>query len=158
VVVSNRSLTGRPARRRAPAADREEALAARLPAAPVQAGGSVEETLRRIWSNVLGAAEVGLHDNFFALGGDSILGLQVVARAREAGLELGAGQIFEHQTVAELAAALTGGRPAVRTEESPAVTPGDFPLAGMDEAGLGRLFEQIAAIDGIDGIDDGDEP
>jgi phthiocerol/phenolphthiocerol synthesis type-I polyketide synthase E len=158
VVVSNRSLTGRPARRRAPAADREEALAAWRPGAPVQAGGSVEETLRRIWSNVLGAAEVGLHDNFFALGGDSILGLQVVARAREAGLELGAGQIFEHQTVAELAAALTGGRPAVRTEESPAVTPGDFPLAGMDEAGLGRLFEQIAAIDGIDGIDDGDEP
>jgi aryl carrier-like protein len=96
-------------------------------------------------------AEVGLHDNFFSLGGDSILGLQVVARAREAGLELAPGQIFEHQTVAQLAAALGGGPGGHRqAEETMPDTVGDFPLAEMDEAGLGQLFEQLAAIDSED--------
>ncbi len=138
--------------------ERGRARAALLPEeSPVVSGGSggsVEETLRRLWSEVLGVAEVGVHDNFFALGGDSILGLQVVARAREAGLELAPGQIFEHQTVAALASAVGGGQaPASEppVEESPAAfTPGDFPLAGMDEAGLGRLFEQIAVIDSLE--------
>jgi acyl transferase domain-containing protein len=151
VVVATRSLTGRPARRRA-AAQNEDGPAPRSSRRPAPViGGSVEETLRRLWSEVLGVAEVGVHDNFFALGGDSILGLQVVARAREAGLELAPGQIFEHQTVAALAAVLDGGGKPPAAEEAPAAfTPGDFPLAGMDEAGLGRLFEQIAAIDSLE--------
>jgi non-ribosomal peptide synthase protein (TIGR01720 family) len=46
-----------------------------------------------------------VHDNFFELGGDSILGIQIVARAREAGLGITPRQIFQHQTIAELAAA-----------------------------------------------------
>jgi aryl carrier-like protein len=125
------------------------------PAGPVPSvtDAGVEETLRRLWSEVLGVPEVGIHDNFFSLGGDSILGLQVVARARDAGLELTPGQIFEHQTVAQLAAVLRVESP--RVEEAPAETgPGDFPLAEMDEAGLGQLFEQLAVIDAITAEDE----
>ncbi len=68
-----------------------------------------EEALAAIWARTLGVEQVGIGDNFFALGGDSILSLQVVARAREAGLRLTAQQVFQHQTLAELAAAAGEG-------------------------------------------------
>ncbi|MGW6598225.1 amino acid adenylation domain-containing protein [Streptomyces sp. NPDC055036] len=79
-----------------------------------------ERALAGIWADVLGVPRVGVEDNFFALGGDSILSLQVVARARRAGLRLLSRDIFRHQTVAALAphaareeaAAGTAGRPA----------------------------------------------
>ena len=59
--------------------------------------------LANIWSQLLRIERVGVHDKFFELGGDSILSLQVTARANQAGLRLTANQIFEHQTIAELA-------------------------------------------------------
>ncbi|HKP13463.1 MAG TPA: condensation domain-containing protein, partial [Blastocatellia bacterium] len=65
---------------------------------------AVEETLARIWSDLLGVEKVGIHDNFFSLGGDSILSIQIVARAKEAGVRLAPRQLFQYQTVAELAA------------------------------------------------------
>ncbi len=64
-----------------------------------------EEILSSVWARVLGIERIGIHDNFFELGGDSILSIQVVAAAREAGLRFGARDLFQHQTVAELAAA-----------------------------------------------------
>ncbi|HSU14836.1 non-ribosomal peptide synthetase, partial [Longimicrobium sp.] len=76
-----------------------------------------EQVLAGIWAEVLGAGRVGAGDNFFELGGDSILSIQVVTRARRAGLELSPRQIFEHQTLAELAA-VAGG--AARAGERPA--------------------------------------
>lgn len=63
----------------------------------------VEEILCDIWSKVLGVEQVGVSDNFFELGGDSILSIQVIARAREAGVRLTPRKFFEHQTIAELA-------------------------------------------------------
>jgi phthiocerol/phenolphthiocerol synthesis type-I polyketide synthase E len=68
-----------------------------------------EETLAGIWASILGVEEVGIHDNFFDLGGDSILGIQIITKAKRAGLELAPEVLFEHQTVAELAAQLPGG-------------------------------------------------
>ncbi|MFP2911948.1 condensation domain-containing protein, partial [Pyxidicoccus sp. 3LFB2] len=65
---------------------------------------ATEQTLVDIWSKVLGRARVGIRDNFFELGGDSIVSLQVVARARQAGLQLSPRQLFQHQTVEALAA------------------------------------------------------
>ena len=62
-----------------------------------------ERILSGIWSELLKLERVGLHDNFFHLGGDSILSIQVVARARQSGLLLTPRQIFEHPTIAALA-------------------------------------------------------
>jgi amino acid adenylation domain-containing protein/non-ribosomal peptide synthase protein (TIGR01720 family) len=62
-----------------------------------------EQTLAAIWTDLLGLEKVGVHDNFFELGGDSIISIRVVARAAQAGLRLSARQMFEHQTIAELA-------------------------------------------------------
>ena len=64
----------------------------------------VEKILASVWEEVLSVSRVGIHDNFFKLGGDSILSIQVIARARQAGVGLVPRQIFEKQTIAELAA------------------------------------------------------
>ncbi|GAB2776620.1 non-ribosomal peptide synthetase [Streptomyces chlorus] len=67
-----------------------------------------ERRIARIWADVLGVADVGAHDNFFHLGGDSILSMQVVSRLRRDGLHLATRDLFTHQTVAELATVVTG--------------------------------------------------
>jgi len=67
----------------------------------------VEEVLARIWSELLGVEKVGVHDNFFELGGDSIISIQIVARARQQGLAISPRQVFQYQTIAELASVAT---------------------------------------------------
>ena len=62
-----------------------------------------EILLASIWQDVLQLPAVGIHDNFFELGGDSILSIQVIARANQAGLRVTAKQLFQHQTIAQLA-------------------------------------------------------
>ena len=64
---------------------------------------AVEEVLAGIYAQVLGLERVGVDDSFFELGGDSILSMQVVARARAAGLVCRPRDIFVEQTVARLA-------------------------------------------------------
>ena len=71
-----------------------------------------EEVLAGIWARALGVEKVGIHDNFFALGGDSILSLRVVGMAGERGLSLSLPELFEHQTIAELAGAIARREPA----------------------------------------------
>ncbi|WP_139825969.1 non-ribosomal peptide synthetase, partial [Mycobacterium parmense] len=66
-------------------------------------GNAVEEVLAGIYAEVLGVARVGVDDSFFELGGDSIMSMQVVARARAAGLTCRPRDIFVEQTVARLA-------------------------------------------------------
>jgi non-ribosomal peptide synthase protein (TIGR01720 family) len=63
----------------------------------------IEETLAKIWAGVLGVERVGIYDNFFDLGGDSLLSMQVVVRANQAGLRFTPWQLLQHQTVAEMA-------------------------------------------------------
>src|ERR1043166_2305293 len=65
---------------------------------------AAEDKLVQIWKEVLKIEQVGVQDNFFQLGGDSILSIQVVARANDAGVRITVRQLFEHQTVAGLAA------------------------------------------------------
>ncbi|NMK49941.1 non-ribosomal peptide synthetase, partial [Achromobacter sp. Bel] len=80
-------------------------------AAPVGAAGTeapqgdVERRLAAIWSELLGGVHIGRSGDFFALGGDSILSLKMIARARKQGLRITAKQVFEHTTLRALAAA-----------------------------------------------------
>ncbi|HSX62872.1 MAG TPA: amino acid adenylation domain-containing protein, partial [Tahibacter sp.] len=62
-----------------------------------------ERQLAAIWQQVLRVGQVGIHDNFFEIGGDSILSIQVVSRANQAGIGVTTKQLFEAQTIAELA-------------------------------------------------------
>ncbi|KOV96729.1 non-ribosomal peptide synthetase [Streptomyces sp. NRRL B-3648] len=86
-----------------------------------------EQTLAAIWSEVLGVPEVGADDNYFTLGGDSILGIRIVSAARRAGLALTPRHLFTHQTLAELAAAAERVPVATVAAEQGPVT-GDAPL------------------------------
>ncbi|HEY0497536.1 MAG TPA: amino acid adenylation domain-containing protein, partial [Kutzneria sp.] len=80
-----------------------------------------ERVLAEIWAGVLGGERIGVQDNFFALGGDSILSIQVVSRARAAGLRLTSRDLFTHQTIAELAlVARTSADVAAPVIEGPA--------------------------------------
>lgn len=63
----------------------------------------IEQELVHIWQELLDRRNVGIHSNFFELGGDSILSIQVVARARQAGIALSPKQIIQFQTIAGLA-------------------------------------------------------
>ena len=84
-------------------------------------GGSArtpqEEILCGLFGEVLGVSGVGIWDNFFELGGDSIISIQLVSRARQAGLVITPRAVFQHQTVEALAAA------AASLEERAAVVP-----------------------------------
>jgi amino acid adenylation domain-containing protein/non-ribosomal peptide synthase protein (TIGR01720 family) len=88
-----------------------------------------EQILVEIWSELLGVS-VGIHSNFFELGGDSILSLQVIARAYQAGLHLTPKQLFQHQTIATLAAIAT----PISSSSSPAAeVSGTVPLTPIQQ-------------------------
>ncbi|WP_289355733.1 non-ribosomal peptide synthetase [Paenibacillus sp. S-12] len=84
-----------------------------------------EAQLAAIWADVLGVEQVGIHDNFFELGGDSILSIQIVSRARQSGLQLTPKMLFQHQTIADLAAEIREGA-GVEAEQG--IVTGEVPL------------------------------
>ncbi len=97
---------------------------------------AVEEILSGIYAQVLGLERVGVDESFFELGGDSILAMQVVARARAAGLVCRPRDIFVEQTVARLAGVAEGA-------------------AGLVDEGSGTvvatpIMRWLASIDGPD--------
>ncbi|WP_269507211.1 non-ribosomal peptide synthetase [Burkholderia sp. IMCC1007] len=94
--------------------------------------GPVENALAEVWQAVLKAPRVGRDDNFFELGGDSILVLQVIARARKRGVRFTPKQLFDGPTVAELAR-------IAKTEEVATATPASAPPAPATPAAAAIL-------------------
>jgi aryl carrier-like protein len=91
----------------------EQARASRPYVAPQ---GATEIKLAQIWAEILGREQVGVEDNIFEIGGDSLLIFRIVARANEGGMKLTVRQFFEHRTIAALAArvGVTESRPLPR--------------------------------------------
>ena len=103
------------------------------PQADYQAPATAHEALLAdIWQGVLGVQRVGREDNFFELGGDSIISIQVVSRARQAGLQLSPKDMFQHQTLRALAAVV---RDAV-VQEVQGPEQGETPLLPIQRAFL----------------------
>ncbi|HZU47213.1 MAG TPA: amino acid adenylation domain-containing protein, partial [Mycobacterium sp.] len=100
-------------------------------------GSLVEEILAGIYAQVLGVERVGVDDSFFELGGDSILAMQVVARARAAGLSCKPRDVFVEQTVARLARIA-----AVAASDAEVVDEGIGPLAATP------IMRWLASVDG----------
>jgi aryl carrier-like protein len=71
---------------------------------PVEPETETERQIATVWREVIGTPRVGLHDNFFEIGGDSIASVRIAARLRAIGLPLKVRDLFDHQTVAALAA------------------------------------------------------
>ncbi|MFE2979167.1 amino acid adenylation domain-containing protein [Streptomyces sp. NPDC059258] len=102
-------------------------------------GTEVEEVLASVYAEVVGLDRVGLDDDFFAVGGDSIRSIQVVTRARARGVEVTPRQIFECRTVGELArAARHGGRPGPVLAELEGGATGFMPLLP-----IGRYLSEL---------------
>ncbi|MEV5013905.1 non-ribosomal peptide synthase/polyketide synthase [Streptomyces sp. NPDC053780] len=129
------TVNGKLDRKALPAPDYAAASTGRAARTPA------EELLCTLFAEVLGLSAVGIDDGFFDLGGDSILSIQLVSRARAAGLALAVRDVFEYQSAAELAAALAerDGDAAPEVEEVP--PHGPVPLtpvmARVAELGLG---------------------
>jgi amino acid adenylation domain-containing protein len=114
----------------------------------------VEERLAAIWLEALKDrigpdGRIGRHDNFFALGGDSLLAIRIVTRAREAGLVLTVLQLFERQTLADLARLpqiLGEPAPSVPEPEGeiPAESSPDLSGADFDSDDLARFLADLA--------------
>ncbi len=95
------------------------------------------DQLARLWAEALGVERVGLDDNYFDLGGDSIISIQIVARARRLGLDLKPRDVFEHQTVRALSAhlaALTPHAAVVAPETNPLETEATMAVASATVA------------------------
>jgi len=75
------------------------------PSALVGPRNEAERILVEIWKTVLNTDEIDIHDDFFELGGDSILSIRTISRANQAGLAITPHQFFESPTIADLAAA-----------------------------------------------------
>ncbi|WP_159050667.1 amino acid adenylation domain-containing protein, partial [Streptomyces pseudovenezuelae] len=119
-----------------PAPDGERVASAGVYVAPRT---DTERVLAGVWAQVLGLERVGVEDNFFDVGGDSIISIRVVARARELGVHVTVAQLFDHQTVAGLASVAERERAA--DAEQGAVA-GEFPLTPVQHAFFSRQLSE----------------
>lgn len=105
---------------------------------------AAEAQLAEIWQEALQVEQVGVDDNFFELGGDSILAIQIISRARQAGLHFSVRELFQARNIAQLTAAATGETPAPQTPtaQTPSTPPAAadvYPLAPMQAEMLAHL-------------------
>jgi len=101
-------------------------------------GTAAEAALADVWAEVLGVERVGIDDNYFALGGDSMRSVRLVAAARRRGLSISIPHIYRHQTVRALAGAAAPADPAPRSAD-----PSPHPFALLDPAARGSLPEEV---------------
>jgi len=100
----------------------------------------VEEILAAIWTEVLAVDRIGIDDNFFSLGGDSMLSVRAVALAKERGLELAIQDVFRHPTIRDLAGTVEATLGLPTADEEPAG--GDRP----DAEELAALVESVGEL------------
>jgi amino acid adenylation domain-containing protein/non-ribosomal peptide synthase protein (TIGR01720 family) len=101
---------------------------------------ALEQQIASIWQDVLKVQNVGLTDNFFELGGDSIISILVVSRARQAGIQFSPKELFEAQTVQQLALLARTGTPAQEIDQQPLTGP--TPLLPVHQAFFQRAIPE----------------
>ena len=89
-----------------------------------------EMALANIWSEVLGLEQVGIHNNFFEIGGDSILSIQIVGRAKQSGIQLTTMDLFQHQTIMALASV---AREGTQSHAEQGIVTGQLPLTPIQQ-------------------------
>ena len=129
-------------RKALPAAD-----ASQMQASYVAPKTELQQRLANLWQDVLKLEKVGISDNFFDLGGDSIISIQLVSRARQNGIQFSPKDLFQHQTIEHLAS-------VARTESSatPAAPAQDlraFALSGLNAEQLAALPVPLEQIEDI---------
>jgi aryl carrier-like protein len=112
---------------------------------------TAEEVLAGIVADLLGRRRVGVHDHFFEIGLDSILGIQLVSRARQAGLAVDPAHLFRHPNIAELAAAAqsSSDRQGSSGNSPTAVAPFELTPEGIDLETVQRGFADQGGIEDL---------
>jgi hypothetical protein len=108
---------------------------------------NAEHTIAAIWREVLKVEDVGIDDDFFELGGDSLLSIRVISRAGREGLRVSPERFFERPTIRQMAAMAAESEDAKLRRDHPA-TKGEAPLAGfgvtgLDDATLGAIATSL---------------
>lgn len=106
---------------------------------------AMETALQAIVAKVLRLPAVSVTENFFAIGGDSILSLQVVAQAHEQGIALSAKQVFERQTIAAMAEV---AQPLTVSQAEPVADDAAFSASGLSDDELHALMAELNEVDG----------
>lgn len=101
----------------------------------------LEKLIAGIWAELLGIERVGIHSNYFELGGDSITSIRVVARITESGFQLSLKEMFTHQTVAELASAIGSGTTVLAAEQG--IVMGNVPLTPIQQWFFHKELENV---------------
>ncbi|MBK5007042.1 non-ribosomal peptide synthetase [Pseudomonas sp. S32] len=104
---------------------------------------ALEASLVQIWQDVLGLEQVGVTDNFFGLGGDSIISIQLVSRARQVGIAFSAKDLFQQQTIEKLALRCD------TNDRAPATPVPVVPLHGLNEAQVLALPIEHARVEAL---------
>ncbi|WP_050507433.1 non-ribosomal peptide synthetase [Pseudomonas syringae] len=107
----------------------------------------VQRRIATIWQDVLKLEQVGISANFFDLGGDSIISIQLVSRARQQGIEFSPKDLFQHQTIEQLASVARITTP--ETDKQPAQDDQAFALSGLTTPQLAALPVPLALIEDI---------
>lgn len=102
-----------------------------------------EHVLVAAWQRVLGIEKVGIHDNFFRLGGDSIIGIQLVSHLRKSGYHLQVGDIFEFPSIAQLALHLKSGGNKVEIKSEQGRLTGPFSLLPIQQHFFMQRFRDV---------------
>jgi NAD(P)-dependent dehydrogenase (short-subunit alcohol dehydrogenase family) len=127
-----------------------------LPVPFVAPRNAIEQRLASVWEALLGMDRVGVDDDFFELGGDSVIAIQVSSRSRQAGLRLSHQQLFEHPTIRELAK-LCDAAPSTLEETvdasndrlaRPAESSSEFPAANLNRQQIDRFLASLAQSEG----------
>ncbi|MGH9823287.1 MAG: acyltransferase domain-containing protein, partial [Blastocatellia bacterium] len=111
----------------------------------------LETVLCRIWADALGSGQVGINDNYFELGGDSIIGVQIATAAAREGISITPRDLFEHPTVGALSSAIgdlknNKNNQEPVNKESPPPSEARQPVQGsrpIDQQGLKRIIKKI---------------
>ncbi|MFH7014634.1 amino acid adenylation domain-containing protein [Flavobacterium sp. FlaQc-47] len=109
----------------------------------VAPGTKTEEALVAIWENLLSVEQIGVTDNFFELGGDSIIVIQVVSRAKKKGYQIQVQDLFDYQTIAELAVAVEKNSEKLNTAEQ-GLLEGEVPLSPIQHWFFEREDESLS--------------
>ena len=143
----------------APAARASHPRPADLQTPYVAPRNDVEQRLATIWGEMLGIDQISVYDNFFELGGDSVKAIQISVKINEAGLQFTPQQLFQSQTIAELAAALDPSQAELTTSDTTDSSANgnaisDVPLSGFSQQELEKIAMLLEQTDETDELNE----
>ncbi|MFC9355262.1 amino acid adenylation domain-containing protein [Rhodococcus sp. NPDC057014] len=128
------------------------------PSIRVAPEGDRERTLHALYADVLGTSDFGVDESFFALGGDSIMAIQLSSRARSAGISFTPRDVFEQRTISRLSVVARDDRSGPTLEELPGGGIGEMPLTPaarflLDRVGVVDRYAQAVVVELPRGVD-----